>query len=571
LTERRLFVCAAAGLWLVFFVQAVHTPVLLDDWFQLRYWRDHAYTPGELWAYGRHNYFHYNPRIGEVFLAIVDGSRAVHLVVTPLVQLAVLPVVFAIAHGRWPRPTRRDLEVLLFIQIMIWLVIPIPGILYFYRPIATNYLWAFTITLALFVPYRLALDPRPRLWLVPVMLVLGWVAGMCNEHTGPTAMVAMAAFLYTAWRARRLRAWMVAGAVGLYIGYPMLFFAPGQTLRYMGLATRETPVKLLADRGITGCIDIFVDFVHECRLGILMFVAALLGYLIAHVRRGDRVPALPRRAALDVALLAAASIAIVMTLFVSPTTTDRVFYAPGVLLAAACARCAEHLFAERSVRRVVVGACLVLFAYHVVRFIETYVAVKAENDDRIAALHAARPGTIAVVPSYDRARRTRWHLGDDFQIYPWLADYVGGELYDLARVDLDRRQRSPAAHVESTPPLAHVPTYREWQALPFARRAGISIRLVGLPFDRRPIFVVDGPAFVDGHPHDESRGHFIRIARDSLPSAVGSYFIIGCGETHMVMPLFEDAILLPVDERYCRGEFTALACEATRCWVAGWY
>jgi len=24
------------------------------------------------------------------------------------------------------------------------------------------------------------------------MLVLGWVAGMCNEHTGPTAMVAMA-------------------------------------------------------------------------------------------------------------------------------------------------------------------------------------------------------------------------------------------------------------------------------------------------------------------------------------------------------------------------------------------
>src|SRR6202035_2281942 len=103
--EARAFLAAAFALWLLFFVQAVNSPVLLDDWFQLRYWRDHELGLTALWDYARHNYLHYNPRIGEVFLAIVDGWRAIHLIVTPLVQLAVLPTVFVIAFGRWPRRT----------------------------------------------------------------------------------------------------------------------------------------------------------------------------------------------------------------------------------------------------------------------------------------------------------------------------------------------------------------------------------------------------------------------------------------------------------------------------------
>src|SRR5678816_4293542 len=95
--EHRAFIGAAFALWALFVFQAVNAPVLLDDWFQLRYWRDHDFGASAIWGYAHHNYFHYNPRIGEVFLAIIDGSRATDVIVTPLVQLAVLPVVFAIA------------------------------------------------------------------------------------------------------------------------------------------------------------------------------------------------------------------------------------------------------------------------------------------------------------------------------------------------------------------------------------------------------------------------------------------------------------------------------------------
>jgi hypothetical protein len=605
--EQRAFIAAALGLWLLFFVQAVLSPVLLDDWFQLRYWRDHELGPTAIWHYGRHNYFHYNPRLGEVLLAIVHGSRAVHLILTPLVQLAVLPTLFVIAFARWPRLTLRDLQLLLFIQTMVWLVIPIPGIMYFYRPIATNYLWAFTITLALFVPYRLELAGRstnPRLWLVPIMLVLGWLAGMCNEHTGPTAMVAMAGVMFAAWRLRRFRAWMVAGMVGLYIGYPMLFFAPGQAVRYGGLATRDTPTKLLADRGITGCFAILRDFVFESRLALLLFVAAVVRYLVTVYARGERPLAPPRRLLVEAGVLAAASAAIVLTLFVSPTASDRVFYASGVLLVAALSIGAAHLFDDRVVRRFMVAACVVVFGYHVVRFVGTYAAVKAESDHRLALMSGAAPGTVVVLPSYELDKRSRWHTGDDFHYHPWLRDYVGRELFDLAHVDLDAPDGSRPARLVATRtydpprivrsrPITQLPTYRQLQtaAGTFALAAQIgnersrgltrfAVTAVGLYDDprHRPIIVAEWTphryAFVDGHPHDNARGHFIRIRGATMPQRVESTFLIGCGEIYKVKPQVEgvDADpLLPVDERRCRGPFTAFICEPERCWVAGWY
>ncbi len=574
--ERSLFVAAAFGLWLLFLVQAVLSPVLLDDWFQLRYWRDHAFGPGALWAYAHHNYFHYNPRIGETFLAIIDGSRAIHLVATPLVQLAALVTVFAIAFGRWPRRTLRDLQLLLFIQTMIWLVIPIPGIMYFYRPYATNYVWGFAVTLALFVPYRLALAERTtasRPWLVPIMLVLGWIAGMCNEHTGPTAMVAMVGFVYAAWRLRRLRAWMLAGMVGLFIGYPMLFFAPGQMMRYGGIGARETPVRLLFDRGLGGCLAIVGDFLFEARLAILVFVAAVVAYLVTLHKRGERIPRPPRQACITAAVIAAASGAIVVTLFVSPTATDRLFYGSGVLLVAAFAIGADHMFGERLVRRFVVGACVLLFGYHVVRFVDTAIEVSAENAERLAILAAAKPGSVAIVPTYDHAQRSRWHLGDDFASYPWLRDYVGGELFDVTRVDLDRRDpKRRTVRYYALPDFAEAPTYRQLQASPPA--GDVAIAVDGLYDDPlgRPTMVRVGERFVDGRPYNSPAGHFIRVRGASVPQDLVSTHVRGC-ELIDEVELLADAgdVLVPVDERYCRGPFTAIMCDPERCWVAGWY
>jgi hypothetical protein len=267
-------------------------------------------------------------------------------------------------------------------------------------------------------------------------------------------------------------------------------------------------------------------------------------------------------------------------------------FASGVLLVAALSVYAEVLFAERAVRRMVVAACAALFAYHVVRFVATYAAVKAENDARIAMMRDARPGTVVRLPPYEHQMRSRWHLGDDFQLYPWLGEYVGRELYDLANVEIEgmparptvrfeiARAFDPPIAPEDAPPITAIPTYRQWQRAPrplatVPELARLRIEVVGLPLpDDRPVIAVEwtprGVTFFDGAPHDDWRGHFIRAT--ALPPDVDEMYISGCGITNPIAPVRDgDAWLIPVDERVCRGVFTAVACQPARCWVVGWY
>jgi uncharacterized protein DUF6056 len=611
-----VFFRAVAVLWLLFVVQAWNTPVLLDDWYQLTWHRNHPFGVSSLWQYFHFNYFHFNPRIGDLLLLIVNGPRAIHLVCTPIVEVGLLWVAFGVGFGRWPRPTLRDLQLLLFVQVMIWIVIPIPGMVYFYRPFATNYLWAFAITLALFVPYRFALarppDPSHRLWCVPLVLALGWISGMCNEHTGPTQMVAMAILVVWLWRTGRLRAWMLAGATGLYLGYPMLFFAPGQALRYAGMATRNTPLTLLKERGLGGCLDIITDFLGEAQLGIDFVLLIVLVTLIAIRRRGERAAG-PDRATLGTATgLVIAAGAIVVTQWASPTVGERLFFAPAVLFVLAAAVLVERLLEERATRRFVVAVCVVVFGYHAVRFVGIYWSAKRDNDERIAILRDAKPDTVAVVPPYKIWRRSRWFWGDDFQ-YASLREYIANEVFDLENIQYDRHlhwvEPSPPDHYVATriydPPLSpeaaaaiapvrYVPTFWEWTLVQLRRMIALrglgahdghtlvryTVDDAGLDFvdpAHRPLRVFDWTpgklTFVDGRPYDDKLGRpFLRIWQGSVPPRLAETYLIGCGQTHKVelQPDREDHLgpLVPITLD-CRGTYTAVMCEPDACWFAG--
>jgi hypothetical protein len=617
--ERLIFVCSAVGLWIVFLVVAIHTPPLLDDWYQLTYWRHHDFNLSSLGEYAHYNYFHFNPRIGDVLLAIVNGPPVIHYILTPLVLLAVLPVTFAIAFGRWPRPTLRDLQLLVVMQAFLWVVMPIPGIMYFYRPFATNYLWAFTVTCLMFIPYRFALasttEQARRLWLVPIMFVAGWLAGMANEHTGPTAMVAMLIVLFVMYRRKQLRAWMLAGGLGLFIGWPMLFLAPGQALRYAGLATRETPLHMLKARGFDGCFEVVLEFIGEAQSGITLFVIVLLVYFASLRRRKVDVPAIPRVALWTCVALLLTAGSIIVTLFASPTASERLFYASAVLFVAVFVVLADHLFEDPRTRRFLVIVSTVIVAYHCIRFVETYVQVKAESDERIAILRSTPKWTVARVPPLDHARRTRWHWGDDFR-YASLREYVGAEIFDVSGIELTEQYRwaqpSPPDRYVATrtydPPLApeeaakvapvpYIPTYWEW-AISQLRRLLVTTdignykghKLVrytvtsqGLNLDdpkRRPIYVVewtpDGDfVFLDGRPYDDSKAQpFIRVWSKSLPPTITDSYVVACGRTRRVEPVpdHDEGVgpMLPIDLE-CRGTYTGVMCEPDRCWIAGRY
>lgn len=592
-----------AGLFVA--IAALSTPIH-DDWYQVGWLRrGGGLSFGLLWRELAYNYHHANPRIGDIFLLAVNGPRAVHLILTPLAQLTLLWAAFVAAFGHRPTATYRDLRRALALQVVIWLVSPLPGVVYFYRPYATNYLFAFATTLAWFAPYRLALarppgDDRRALWLVPVMLAAGWLAGMSNEHTGMTAIAAGVLAIAWAARRRRLRVWMIAGVVGLVVGYAMLLGSPGQAERYAGRAARFSVLGLVEARGVSGSFEVITGFLVEAQWAIDLTLIAVL------VAARRRIAALPRPALWAVVGAVAGAGAIVGTLLASPVTTERLLFAPAVLLAGGLTVVLDHLCGEPRMRKIITAACALVFAYHAVRFVEVHVAAHREARHRLALLAAGKPGEVVRVPVY-ATPHSRWFRGDDFRVVE-LREYVAHELYGLAGIEYDHApvwaQPTPPGTFTATrtydPPLATPPE----PASAFPTSALMLLRLhlgldgwldvdghrltryqidatdTGFVDPRhRPLHVVEwtptATRFVDaGRPDDERDEPGIEVWPPSMPAAWTDAYVVGCGETVAVTPVTLPApphdLLLPIPLA-CRQPYTGVVCDAAACWIAGRY
>jgi hypothetical protein len=247
-------------LWLALILCTSWEPVMRDGWGHIGWYRDHPVVGlRTLYEFCEEIYLHENPRLGQFLTLLVYARGPYHAIVTPLVELGVFAMITVLALGRWPSVRRADdARAALIATALIAACVPQIGAMLFYRPFTGNYTFGLALNLAWLVPYRLevaAARPR-RLWLAPAMLVLGGLAGLCNEHTG-LAFLAMG-LVATAVAARRggLRVWMIAGLVGLAVGYALLLTAPGQHVRYGGLALQAGIVDRIVDRGVLGNLGV---------------------------------------------------------------------------------------------------------------------------------------------------------------------------------------------------------------------------------------------------------------------------------------------------------------------------
>ncbi len=98
-----------------------------------------------------------------------------------------------------------------------------------------NYLWPIVFLLLFLLPYirHYFTDGAVtyRSWMTPLMFFVGLLAGNGNENT--LCWIGLFGFFYliSCWRKKKLTAWMMAGFVGLSIGYGLLMLAPGNFLR----------------------------------------------------------------------------------------------------------------------------------------------------------------------------------------------------------------------------------------------------------------------------------------------------------------------------------------------------
>jgi hypothetical protein len=404
-----------------------HEPFAFDAWNIAIDTDAQPFSLTRFLSYGAFEYAHSNPRIGQWLTYLAYKLEYFAPIATPIAFLGLAGAITVLGLGRWPgrrrqggeRAVGRDLALCAIAIGFAWFALPRIGMIMFCRAYGANYLYGAAIQLWFLVPLRLRPDGQGSRRACIAYFVLGVIAGMCNEHTGPTLV--LFALGYAAWqgRARGARPQLIwAGALGCLVGFAAIFFAPGQDSRYEGLATKVSLVGRLLARGITGNLDILRDWMLACAPVLGLIVIALVIDRSAIDRNGGARRDEPARHGGPlrlVGLALAAGTLVAATVFVSPKLGPRFYLHGAALVLAGFIAVADHTLA--SARRLAPFVVLAIAAsvYAGVRSLPLYYRLSHASAERLAALAAAPRGSVFTAESFEQVDDSWWFLGDDFR------------------------------------------------------------------------------------------------------------------------------------------------------------
>ena len=425
---RALFFAYLAITFLHIAYVVYHEPYAFDAW---NVSVDTEAKPGSLgrfFTFWHQQYTTSNPRIGQPITYFAYKYVGVAELGTPLAFLAIVLGGFILAVGRWPSLQRgRDLATLAVGIGFLWFAAPnFPSYL-FCRAYATNYVW----TAALQIWFLVAIlhdpgsgpgGPASRRRLVG-LFAFGIVAGMCNEHTGPSLLLFVLG--YGAYRLRKdgRHAWPAwAGALGTFVGYALIFFAPGQSQRYDEFIKQKVSLtEQILLRGFSGNLEILKGYVFGAAPVLMLLLAVIAIGLIAAPREpaegaepaADR--GRQRRALLVVGLSMLAGVLIAMTIFASPKLGPRFYLHSVVLLVGAMmGTCEAFLRRPRTFVPFVVIAVLAS-VYAIARTVPMYTRLHRDAEVRLAELAATPIGGVYTAQAWEQVPESWWFLGDDFR------------------------------------------------------------------------------------------------------------------------------------------------------------
>jgi hypothetical protein len=398
-----------------------HEPFAFDAWNVAEDTNAQPVTIGRFFEFWHQMYTSSNPRIGQPLAYLSYKLVGFAEIGTPLAFLAIVLAAFVLGTGRWPsRRSDRDLATLAIGIGFMWIVSPNFPAYLFCRAYATNYVWAIAFQLWFLVPLRLhatgMLGPATTPKLVAYGL-FGIVAGMCNEHTGPTLLLFTLGYAIWTRRKRLPNTTLVwVGVAGVLVGYLLVFFAPGQGQRYEGLAERYTLVQQILVRGFTGNIDIFLDFLKAAAPLLVLMVAAVVIGMVSGSQTDDDVldhRELQRRAFRFVGVMLVAGALITITVFASPKLGPRFYmHSMALLLAGTIGVLSASLRTTRAFAPFLVFA-VIASGYAAARTIPLYKKMSDASDRRLADLAATPVGGVYTATAWNPVPETWWALGDD--------------------------------------------------------------------------------------------------------------------------------------------------------------
>lgn len=444
---RWLFLLYVAGTALHLGWVMAHEPFSFDAWNFAVATKAEPFTFGRFFGFWSDQYFGSNPRFGQPFAYLSYKVVGFAEVGTPIAYFGIVIACFVIGTGRWPRWQRgRDVAALAVATGFLWFAAPSLPMVLFCRAYSTNYVWAAAIQFWFLVPMRLwlarmeatdgAAAAAPSTFVLAAYAVLGVLAGMCNEHTGPTLVALTGALAVWLWRrqgwAPRL---VVAGAGGALVGFALIFFAPGQGQRYDGLAEQASLGERLLQRGFLRNLEILQQYLDGAAPLLVLLAAALaVGLLGASGLELHR----QRRAALRmVAVAIAVGVSITVTLFVSPKLGPRFYLHSCLGLLAAFLGVLDAFLDSRWGRRLLgayVAIAVIASGYAAAQTVPLFGNLHRESAARLAKLQAQPRGAVVTVEAFSQVPMSWWFLGDDFRDRK-KRDLVA-QYFDLGRVIL---------------------------------------------------------------------------------------------------------------------------------------
>jgi hypothetical protein len=421
-TERLLralfgvYVAATAAhiLWVVW-----HEPFAFDAWNVAVDTNAEPPSVGRFFSFWHQQYTSSNPRIGQPLAYLAYKLAGVAEVGDTLAYFAIVVAGFAVAIGRWPsRKSSRDLATLAIGIGFLWFAAPSFAAYFFCRAYATNYVWAAALQLGLLAAlrvHRLEAPAGPGKLLG--ITLLGVAAGMCNEHTGPTLLLAILAYLVWSWRAHGVHVRLGYGAaIGVMAGYALLFFAPGQSQRYEGLAEKYSVVQQIIVRGVSGNLDIFQGLLYAAAPLLIVALAMIaVGSLAPRADAGPAARQAQRAALLAMIVALIGALLITATVMASPKLGPRFYlHAMLAMLAGVMAVARAYLATPRSLAPFI---ALAVFAsgYAVARTAKSYPSYHRDSDERLRELAATPANGVYTADAWDQVAETWWFLGDDFR------------------------------------------------------------------------------------------------------------------------------------------------------------
>ena len=223
----------------------------------------------------------------------------------------------------------------LFIPCSIWLFVDVIGQTCLWLVGTCNYMWGAVWIITLLLPYSLYFihgQNTCQHWYQQIPLILlAVVAGWSSENTsGALIMIMLGWIVYALFTKTKLKAWMFESLIGTLIGYALLIFSPGHSVRMndpqyaMSVVDDRNPLLIIAERFANATKFLFTKQI--------VLILLLAFFIILHIYQKKA-----KELIYSEILFGLAAFACEYALILSPgRQTDRVTFGVTILLVIAC-------------------------------------------------------------------------------------------------------------------------------------------------------------------------------------------------------------------------------------------